>query len=90
MQTYELVDPHVKKTRYVHQDSVAVLYSMLKESFDDSGDRAFEERIVIHRKKSPHFEFWYTLLELQCLMLMFVRSLRSGNFDPKETTRSTS
>ena len=30
---------------------------------------------------SPEFEFWYTLLEIECLMLMFVRSLRSGNFE---------
>ena len=54
---------------------------MLKESFDDSGNRDFGEWIDIHRKKSPHFEFWYTLPELECLMLMFVRSLRSGNFE---------
>ena len=69
MQGYELVD-HVKKTRYAHQVNVAVLYSILKESFDDSGHIGFQERIDIHRKKSPHFEFWYTLRELECLMLM--------------------
>ena len=34
---------HVKKTQYVHQVNVAVLYAMLKESFDDSGHRDFEE-----------------------------------------------
>ena len=72
MQRYELVDPHVKKTRYVHQDSVAVLYSMLKESFDDSVDRASEEWTDIHRKRSPHFEFWYKLLELECLRCLCV------------------
>ena len=54
---------------------------MLKESFDDLGHRDFEKWIDIHRKMSPHFEFWYTLLELQCLMLMFVRSLQNGNFE---------
>ena len=36
---------------------------------------------LTYTEKSPHFEFWYTLLELECLMLMFVHSLRSGNFD---------
>ena len=34
-----------------------------------------------HISMSPEFEFWYTLLELECLMLMFVRCLRSGNFE---------
>ena len=59
---------HLKKTRYVHQVTVAVLYSMLIESFDDSGHRDFEEWIDINRRKSPHFELWYALLELECLI----------------------
>ena len=46
---------HKKKTRYVHQVNVAVLYSMLKESFDDSGYIDFEEWIDIHRKKVTTF-----------------------------------
>ena len=50
-------------------------------SFDDSGDRHFEEWIEIHRKKSPYVKFWYTLEELECLVLMFVRSQRSDNFE---------
>ena len=70
----------VKKTRYVNQANVAVLYSMLKESCDDSEDIDFEEWIDTHRKKSPYFEFRYTLLELECLVLMSVLSLRSDNF----------
>ena len=72
---------HVKETRYVHQGNVSVLHSKLKESFDDSGHIYFEEWIDKHRKKSPHFEFSYALLELQCLMLMFVRNVRSSNFE---------
>ena len=66
---------HVKKTRYFHQVNVAVLYSLLKEKFDDSEQRDFEEWIDIYRKESPHFQFCYTLLELEWLMLTFVRSL---------------
>ena len=41
---------YVKKTRYVHWVIVAVLYSMLKESVNDSGQRDFEECFDIHRK----------------------------------------
>ena len=62
---------HVKKTRYFHHINVSVLHSMLKESFDDSGQRDFEEWIDIQRKKSPHFEIRYTLLKLECLALMW-------------------
>ena len=36
---------------------------------------------TIYRRTSPNFEFWCTLLELECLMLMFVHSLKSGNFE---------
>ena len=70
----------VKKTRYFHQVNDAVLHSLLKEKFDDSQHRDFEEWIAIYRKESPHFQFCYTLLELEWLMLMFVRSL-TGNYN---------
>ena len=52
---------------------------MLKECSDDSGYKDIKEWIDIHRKLSPHFEFWYGLLELEYLMLIFVCILRSGN-----------
>ena len=61
--------------------SMSQFCTLCYNSFDDSGDRDFEEWIDIHRKKSQHFKLWYTLLELECLMLMFVCSLRSGNFE---------
>ena len=70
----------VKKTRYFHQVNDAVLHFLLKEKFDDSQHRDFEEWIAIYRKESPHFQFCYTLLELEWLMLMFVRSL-TGNYN---------
>ena len=53
---------------------------MLKQSYDNSGENDFEQWIDMARKKSPHFEFWYTVLELECLMLLFVQSLRVGDF----------
>ena len=37
--------------------------------------------LIYTEKKSPHFEFWYTLPELPCLMVMFVCSVRKVNFE---------
>ena len=31
--------------------------------------------------KSPNFEYWFISLEIECLMLLFVQSIRSGNFE---------
>ena len=70
---------HVKKTRYVHQVNVAALHSVKREFWWFRTQR-FWEMAWYTQKKSPRFEFWYTLLGLECLILMLVRSLRSGNF----------
>ena len=31
--------------------------------------------------KSPNFEYWFTCLEIGCLMLLFVQSITSDNFE---------
>ena len=65
---------HVKKARYVHQVNAAVLHSLLMEAFD-----ANEQSYNVW--KSPNFEYWFISLEIECLMLLFVQSIRSGNFE---------
>ena len=48
----------MQKTQYFHQVNVSALQAMLKESFDDSGHRDFEEWIDKDRKKTSHLVFW--------------------------------
>lgn len=47
---------HVKKIWYVYQVNVGIFYCMLKENFDDSGHRDFDEWIVIHGKNFTLFQ----------------------------------
>ena len=65
MQICKLVDhqklfcqQHMQKTQYFHQVNVSAWQPMLKESFDDSGHRDFEEWIDKDRKKTSHLVFW--------------------------------
>ena len=44
----------------------------------------FEEDLLQYstqRRKSSQLEYWYTALELECLVLLLVCSIREGNFD---------
>ena len=71
---------HVKKARYVHQVNAAVLHSLLMEAFD-ANEQSYNVWLADRRKKSLNFEYWFISLEIECLMLLFVQSIRSGNFE---------
>ena len=73
-----LTASHVKRSRYVHQVNAAVLYSLLQDAFKNTQDD-YDKWLSSCREKLPHFEYWFILLELECLMLSFVKSIR-GKF----------
>ena len=70
----------VKKARYVYQVIVAVLHSLMMEAYD-AKEQSYDVWLADRRKKSPHFEYWFTCLKIECWMLLFVQSIRSGNFE---------
>ena len=69
---------HVKKARYVHQVTAPVLHSPLMETYD-ANEQLYDVWLVDRRKKSSNFKYWFTCLEIECLMLLFVESVRSGD-----------
>jgi len=78
---------HVKRTRYAHTVTAAALYVTLHRSYehychDNAGDAviSFGKWRADLEKSSAQFHFWSLALELELLVLAFVRSLRSGNF----------
>ena len=79
---------HVTRTRYAHQVTASSLYILLKKSYasylesSEPGDqhKAFEEWCVKRKQEAPQFNFWYTALQLELLVLTFIKSLRTGNF----------
>ena len=73
---------HVVKTRRAHQITLCTLSILLWEAHSSSdGPENIDEWMNIRRKESPHFDFWLTVMELEKLVLLLVRSLREGDFD---------
>lgn len=72
---------HVKRSRYVHQATCAALHLLLLSAYRKSStDVSIEEWITARRSSSAHFHYWLTVIELETLLFMLVRSLREGDF----------
>lgn len=75
---------HIKRTRYAHEVSLVALNVLLFEKFENAEDREesdYMQWVEIKRKESPQFEFWTTAMELEAILLQFVKSLRTADFD---------
>jgi hypothetical protein len=72
----------VKRSRYVHQVSCAAFYLLLSDAYVESADQdmSFHQWIEDRRRSFVQFHYWLTVIELEALLLMFVRSLRESNF----------
>jgi hypothetical protein len=78
---------HVKRTRYAHTVTAAALYINLQqtyalyvESVAGESVKAFDEWRADCAKHSVLFFYWSTVLDLELLVLSFVRSIRLGSF----------
>ena len=80
---------HVKCSRYAHQVTVASLYflqnsahhSYCKELLPYKEPLTFKVWCQTKSEQHPQFYYWATVMELELLMLQFIRSLREGNFN---------
>lgn len=79
---------HVLRTRRAHQVTAAALYILqhhaynhycLGETRDAEDLPAFEDWCRQRRDNIPQFRYWATVLELELLVLVYVRSLRQGS-----------
>ncbi|KAI8503415.1 hypothetical protein Bbelb_192360 [Branchiostoma belcheri] len=79
---------HITRTRHAHQVTACVLYLLLRKAYDEyvttttyGPPMSFDVWCIQRKAEHPQFMYWYTTLELELLVLAFVRSLRTGNFD---------
>ncbi len=76
---------HITKTRAIHTVNSAVLYGLLKEAYEEEMNKAVE-LIPLHEwiekkcKSNPTFKYWILVLDLEILLLSYVRSIRTSNF----------
>ena len=86
----------VKRTRYAHPVSAAALFVCLKRAYNHfcqhSGtqeQKSFEEWRTGCENESVQFKYWSTVLDLELLVLSFVRSIRTGDFELYTDTLQT-
>ena len=73
---------HVTKTRHAHTLSAVVLSELRGEAFElDAKGDSFPTLKTEMQKKSLVFQFWDLILQIEILILIFVRSHRENNFN---------
>ena len=79
---------HVTRTRRAHQVTVCALYTLLAEAYqsyleslsDSDNQIEMMEWVNEQKQKYPTFHYWMTVLNMQLLLMIFVRCQREGNF----------
>ena len=76
---------HITRSRYAHQVSACALYILQQRAYMASIETIrepddFNTWMQKQCEAHPHVLFWSTALELELLVLEFVRSIREGNF----------
>ena len=86
----------VKRTRYAHSVSAAALFVCLKRAYnhfcEHSGtqeQKSFDEWRTGCENESVQFKYWSMVLDLELLVLSFVRSIRTGDFELYTDTLQT-
>ncbi len=78
---------HITRTRRTHQVTACVLYQALDEAYQEYVT-SLEPDVEVkslddwceQQNSQPMFKFWFTFLQLQLTVLVFVRSIRTANF----------
>ena len=71
----------IKRSRYAHQVTLASLMTLASEAFalqtDFEDFDCWKESLI---KESPTANFWFTVIEMEILLFVFIRSLRESDF----------
>ena len=75
---------HITRTRRAHQVTACVLYQALNEAYLTSVEPGIEAKSLEdwcnQQSCLPMFKFWFTVLQLELTVLVFVRSIRTGDY----------
>ena len=72
---------NITRARHAHQLTAVVLSVLQREAFEVSNEKAFEEWRERMINCSTTFWFWNFILNLEVLVLVFVRSHRENSID---------
>ena len=79
---------HVTKTRHAHQVTAASIHNLLHRAYAeykrevaaDMNVLSLEQWCEVRAQESVQFYYWLKTLALEIVMLLYVRSIREGNF----------
>ena len=76
----------VTRSRHAHQLTASSLYILLCHAYTQYSGLAedaslpFDDWRLEKMASTPQFQFWYITLQLELMLLLFIRSLREANF----------
>ena len=86
-----LVSGHdVVRNKYIHQVTASTLHQLQNQAYKDGGtDLMFGEWCSEMKDKSPTFHFWALVLKMELILLEFLRSIHSVDFQLYVTAMET-
>ena len=84
-----LTGHNIAPSKYVHQVTAKVVRQLMQRTFkslnegysEDEREQRFQEWCDKMKERSPQFQFWHIALSMEMDYLLFLRSIRSRNFD---------
>jgi hypothetical protein len=79
---------HVTRTRRAHQVTASSLHLLMKKAYSEYSSNlrsnenlmSFEDWCISRAEGCPQFKFWFMILQLELQLMIFVRSIREGDF----------
>ena len=74
---------NIKRARYTLQITLCSLFKLLRDAKpDDTRDLSTYDWLSKKSKESTSFLYWKLVIDFEMLILIYIRSLREGNFKP--------
>ena len=74
--------PGIKRSRYAHQVTLSALATLGSDTFHTQPEYTdYKDWRQNHQSNSVTAKYWFSAMELEILLFMFIRSLRDSNFD---------
>ena len=77
---------HLTRTKRAHQVTASSLYLLLVDAYSECNKEISSTTISLEKwcteraAACPHFQFWYTILQLQLYIMIFIKAIREADF----------
>ena len=79
-----LTGHEVARNKYAHQVTAAALHILRQKAYEDRSEHrqlvTFEHWCYVMEENNPNFKYWTLTLKFDMILLLFLRSIHSGDF----------